>query len=97
MWSYNMGHLVMNWYLYCIDGLKWGKIMVESCEFENQLIKCEFCGFTFQRCDGISCDSCPINCKTVKCPNCGYEILPESKSYKFMEDSVKKIKNRIFG
>lgn len=70
--------------------------MNENCEFENKIIKCEFCGFTFQKCDGISCDSCPINCKTVKCPNCGYEILPESKSYKFIEDNVKKIKNRIF-
>lgn len=58
----------------------------------NQIIKCEFCGFTFQRCDGINCGSCPINCKTVKCPNCGYEILPEYKSYKFMEDGVRKIK-----
>ena len=70
--------------------------MNENCEYEDKIIKCEFCGFTFQKCDGISCDSCPINCKTVKCPNCGYEILPESKSYKFMEDNVKKIKNRIF-
>ena len=57
--------------------------MAESSDVKNQIIKCEFCGFTFQKCDGISCDSCPINCKTVKCPNCGYEILPESKSYKF--------------
>ena len=71
--------------------------MNENCEYKDKIIKCEFCGFSFQKCDGISCDSCPINCKTVKCPNCGYEILPESKSYKFMEDSVKKIKNRIFG
>ena len=71
--------------------------MNENCEYEDKIIKCEFCGFSFQKCDGISCDSCPINCKTVKCPNCGYEILPESKSYKFMEDSVKKIKNRICG
>ena len=62
----------------------------------NKIIKCEFCGFTFQRCDGLSCNSCPINCKMVKCPNCGYEILPESKSYRFMEDSVKKIKNKLF-
>ena len=30
------------------------------------------------------------------CPNCGYEILPESKSYKFMEDNIKKIKSMIF-
>ena len=65
-------------------------------KIKDQIIKCEFCGFTFQKCDGISCDSCPINCKTVKCPNCGYEILPESKSYKFIEDNMKKIKNRIF-
>lgn len=63
---------------------------------KSQIIKCEFCGFTFQKCDGISCDSCPINCKTVRCPNCGYEILPESKSYKLMEDGVKKIRNRLF-
>ena len=69
--------------------------MNENCEYEDKIIKCEFCGFSFQKCDGISCDSCPINCKTVKCPNCGYEILPESKSYKFMEESLKKIKNRI--
>ena len=69
---------------------------MEENEKTNQIVKCEFCGFTFQKCDGISCDSCPINCKTVKCPNCGYEILPESKSYKFMEDNVKRIKNRIF-
>ena len=70
--------------------------MAEDCDIKDQIIKCEFCGFTFQKCDGISCDSCPINCKTIKCPNCGYEILPESKSYKFFEDSVKKIKDRIF-
>ena len=70
--------------------------MAEDCDIKDQIIKCEFCGFTFQRCDGISCDSCPINCKTVKCPNCGYEILPESKSYKFIEDNFKKIKNRVF-
>ena len=63
---------------------------------ENQIVKCECCGFTFRKCDGISCDSCPINCKTVKCPNCGYEILPESKSYKFMENGLRKIKNIIF-
>ena len=69
---------------------------MEENDKNNQIVKCEFCGFTFQKCDGISCDSCPINCKTVKCPNCGYEILPESKSYKFMEDNVKRIKNRIF-
>ena len=69
---------------------------MEENDKNNQIAKCEFCGFTFQKCDGISCDSCPINCKTVKCPNCGYEILPESKSYKFMEDNVKRIKNRIF-
>lgn len=61
----------------------------------DMIVKCEFCGFTFQRCDGISCDSCPINCKTIRCPNCGYEILPESKSYKFIEDNVKKIKDVI--
>lgn len=67
-----------------------------DCDIENQLIKCEFCGFTFQKCDGISCDSCPINCKTIKCPNCGYEILPKSKSYKFVEGSVKKIKDKLF-
>ena len=70
--------------------------MGEDCDIKDQIIKCEFCGFTFQRCDGISCDSCPINCKTVKCPNCGYEILPESKSYKFIEDNIRKIKNRVF-
>ena len=70
--------------------------MVEDCDIKDQIIKCEFCGFTFQKCDGISCDSCPINCKTVKCPNCGYEILPESKSYKFIEENVKKIKSKIF-
>jgi DNA-directed RNA polymerase subunit RPC12/RpoP len=69
--------------------------MVEE-DIKNQVVKCEFCGFTFQKCAGISCDSWPINCKTVKCPNCGYEILPESKSYKFMEDSVKKIKDKFF-
>ena len=69
--------------------------MVED-EIKNQIIRCEFCGFTFQKCDGINCDSCPINCKTVKCPNCGYEILPESKSYKLMEDSIKRIKNKFF-
>ncbi len=23
---------------------------------ENQIVKCEFCGFTFRTCDGISCD-----------------------------------------
>lgn len=62
---------------------------------EDMIVKCEFCGFTFQRCDGISCDSCPINCKTIRCPNCRYEILPESKSYKFIEDNVKKIKDVI--
>ena len=72
----------------------WGFEMDENNE-KNQIVKCEFCGFTFQKCDGISCDSCPINCKTVKCPNCGYEILPESKSYKFIEDSFKKIKSMI--
>ena len=55
---------------------------MEENDKKDQIVKCEFCGFTFQKCDGISCDSCPINCKTVKCPNCGYEILPESKSYK---------------
>ena len=33
--------------------------------------------------------------KLIKCPNCGYEILPESKSYKFIEDSFKKIKSMI--
>ena len=65
-------------YFNFIIALYWGLIMVEDCEIKDQMIKCEFCGFTFQRCDGISCDSCPINCKTVKCPNCGYEILPES-------------------
>ena len=64
--------------------------------YNNEIIKCEFCGFTFQKCDGMSCDSCPINCKSIKCPNCGYEILPESKSYKLIENNVKKIKNKIF-
>ena len=59
-------------------------------------IKCEFCGFEYKKCDGISCEGCPINCKTIKCPNCGYEILPESKSYKFMEDTYKKLKNKLF-
>ena len=73
----------------------WGFEMDEN-NMKDQIIKCEFCGFTFQKCDGISCDSCPINCKAVKCPNCGYEILPESKSYKFIEDNLKKIKNLIF-
>ena len=75
---------------------------MEENDKKDQIVKCEFCGFTFQKCDGISCDSCPINCKTVKCPNCGYEILPESneilpesKSYKFIEDSFKKIKSMI--
>ena len=62
---------------------------MEENDNKDQIVKCEFCGFTFQKCDGISCDSCPINCKTVKCPNCGYEILPESKSFKFIEDSFK--------
>ena len=70
--------------------------MVEDSDVNMEILECEFCGFKFQKCDGISCDSCPFNCKTVKCPNCGYEILPESKSYKFIEDSVKKIKDRIF-
>ena len=69
---------------------------MEENDKKDQIVKSELCGFTFQKCDGISCDSCPINCKTVKCPNCGYEILPESKSYKFIEDNMKKIKNRIF-
>ena len=68
---------------------------MEENDKKDQIVKCEFCGFTFQKCDGISCDSCPINCKTVKCPNCGYEILPESKSYKLIEDSFKKFKSMI--
>lgn len=67
-------------------------------EYYNEItVKCEFCGFEFKKCDGLSCNNCPINCNIVKCPNCGYEILPESKSYKFMEDSYKKIKKRLFG
>lgn len=70
--------------------------MIEENETKDQIIKCEFCGFTFKKCDGISCESCPINCKTVKCPNCGYEILPESKSYKLFEKGVQRIKNKIF-
>ncbi|MBR5504103.1 MAG: hypothetical protein IKV87_06655 [Methanobrevibacter sp.] len=70
--------------------------MAQEYKNKNEIVKCELCGFTFQKCDGISCDSCPINCKTVRCPNCGYEILPESKSYKLMEDAAKKIKNKIF-
>ena len=74
-----------------------GKDYLESDkENSNAIIKCEFCGFTFQRCDGLSCNSCPINCKSIKCPNCGYEILPESKSYKFLEDKFKKLKTRLF-
>lgn len=67
-----------------------------SKENSNTIIKCEFCGFTFQKCDGLSCNSCPINCKTIKCPNCGYEILPESKSYKFLENNLKKFKIKLF-
>ena len=35
-------------------------------ENSNTIIKCELCGFTFQKCDGISCNSCPINCKAIK-------------------------------
>ncbi|AMK15377.1 hypothetical protein [Methanobrevibacter olleyae] len=74
--------------------------MIENLENTKQsqdnIIKCEFCGFRFQKCDGVSCDSCPINCKTIKCPNCGYEILPESKSYNFLENKFKKIKSRLF-
>lgn len=69
--------------------------MIEDCDIKDQMIKCEFCGFTFQACDLISCDSCPFNCNTVRCPNCGYEILPESKSYNLIEGILKKIKDKI--
>ena len=69
---------------------------LDGFEIKKTTVKCEFCGFEFEKCDGISCNGCPMNCGVVKCPNCGYEVLPESKSYKFMEDSYKKIKNRLF-
>lgn len=71
-------------------------IKMENSQNSEIWVKCEFCGFEYKKCDGISCDGCPINCNIIKCPNCGYEILPESKSYKFMEDSYKKIKNKLF-
>jgi hypothetical protein len=63
---------------------------------EDIIVKCEFCGYEFKLCDGESCKGCPIDCKIIHCPNCGYEILPESKSYNLIKDSVKKIKDCIF-
>lgn len=69
--------------------------IIENKSNEDIMVKCEFCGFTFKRCDGKSCNGCPINCKIIKCPNCGYEILPESKSYEFIENSYNKLKGLI--
>lgn len=70
---------------------------IENNDINNEdiMIKCDFCGFTFKKCDGKSCNACPINCNVIKCPNCTYEILPESKSYEFIENSYNKIKEFI--
>ncbi|MCQ2977137.1 MAG: hypothetical protein MJ232_03880 [archaeon] len=75
-----------------MDDLKIQKESQNS-HYNEITVKCEFCGFEFKKCDGLSCEGCPINCNIVRCPNCGYELLPESKSYKFMENVFKKIKN----
>ena len=48
----------------------------------NDIIKCIFCGYEFEKQEAVlACKNCFMSktCKKTKCPNCGYEIIPEPK------------------